>query len=65
MWFAYLLAPAVGTLAVAVVCFSLLLAIDVRLRHLKVISGDYFAVRRDVSVVVLGSLVVTVVALTR
>ncbi|MGB5353719.1 MAG: DUF3429 domain-containing protein [Woeseia sp.] len=56
MWFALLLTPPAAASLVAGACFSVLLGLDARLRRLKVISREYFSVRRNVSVVVMTSL---------
>lgn len=56
MWFALLIATDSTALLAAIACFAVLLYLDLLLRRRNVISSEYFRIRRNVSFIVMISL---------
>ncbi|MGB5352858.1 MAG: DUF3429 domain-containing protein [Woeseia sp.] len=56
MWFALLIATDSTALLIAIACFTVLLYLDLLLRRGNVISSEYFTLRRNVSLIVIVSL---------
>lgn len=59
VWCALLLTSVRAALLTAIACFAVLLLLDRRLCALNVISGDYYRVRRNVTAIVISSLLVS------
>ncbi len=64
-WSTFLLATIKFTLAVYVILFTILLAIDAKLYSVRVISKQYFVTRCIVTFMVILSLVITMYGLTK
>ena len=62
VWFAFLLAPIDISLAANFVAFAALLAIDYKLAAAGLISDEYLALRRNVTLIVLASLGLTIIS---
>ena len=62
VWFAFLLTPINVSLAANLVAFAALLAIDYKLAGAGLISDAYMALRRNVTVIVLVSLGLTIIS---
>ena len=62
VWFAFLLAPIDISLAANFVAFAALLTIDYKLAAAGLISDGYLTLRRNVSVIVLASLGLTIIS---
>lgn len=60
VWLSFVLAPAAVSLAVIAAAFLLLLAVDFRLARAGLLTTDYLRTRRNVTLIVLGALMLTI-----
>ena len=62
VWLAYIVTPVAIALAVLLGAFLVLLSIDTRLAQLRLLSDDYMRMRRNVTAIVVFTLVLTFAA---